>query len=119
MEDQVAKQPKHNLDLEALDYGQLCQVRDQVLELIDQKRAEAKQKLRDEFTLKAQELGFDANDLFQAKRAAKTAGKKSSSAQAKYRHPSDPSLTWSGRGRMAGWLAELVAKGNDKKKYAI
>jgi DNA-binding protein H-NS len=115
----MVKPPKLNVDLETLDYGQLCQVRDQVSDLIEQKRAEAKQKLRDEFTLKAQELGFDANDLFQTKRAVKTAGKKSSSAQAKFRHPSDPALTWSGRGRMAGWLAELVAKGNDKEKYAI
>ena len=115
----MAKQPKHNIDLEALDYGQLCQVRDQVLELIDQKRSEAKQKLQQEFTMKAQELGFELSEVVGGKRATKSGGKKSGAAQVKYRHPSDPALTWSGRGRMAGWLAELVAKGNNKEKYAI
>jgi DNA-binding protein H-NS len=115
----MAKQSKHDLNLESLDYGQLCQVRDQVAELIDQKRAEARQQLQQEFMAKAQELGFDPKDVFGGKTGPKAAGKKSGTAQVKYRHPSDPTLTWSGRGRMATWLAELVAKGDNKEKYAV
>ena len=113
------QQSKLDLNLDSLDYGQLCQVRDEVLQLIDQKRAEAKKQLQQEFTTKAQELGFDLGEMFGGKMGSKATGKKSGMAQVKYRHPSDSKLTWSGRGRMAGWLAELVAKGNDKEKYAV
>jgi DNA-binding protein H-NS len=115
----MAKQAKIDLNLESMDYGQLCQARDQVLELIAQKRAEARQELQDEFAKKAMELGFSLNEVFGGKKGTKGSGKKNGNALAKYRHPSDPTLTWSGRGRMAGWLAELVAKGNDKEKYAV
>lgn len=115
----MAKQPKLDFDLQALDFSQLCQVRDQVLELIDQRRSEARHQLQEEFSRKAQELGFDPGELFSGRRGGKGASKKSGTAAVKYRHPTDPTLTWSGRGRMAGWLAELVAKGNSREKYAV
>ena len=113
------QQSKIDLNLESLDYGQLCQVRDEVRELMEKKRAEAKKQLQQEFTTKAKELGFDPGDVFGGKAGAKVASKKSGTVQVKYRHPSDSKLTWSGRGRMAGWLAELVAKGDKKEKYAV
>ena len=113
------QQSKMDLNLESLDYGQLCQVRDEVRELMEKKRAEAKKQLQQEFTTKAKELGFDLNEMFGGKAGSRAAGKKTGTAQVKYRHPTDSKLTWSGRGRMAGWLAELVAKGNDKEKYAV
>lgn len=37
----------------------------------------------------------------------------------KYRHPSDSSLTWTGRGQMPGWLKELVAQGHDREEFRI
>ena len=112
-------QSKIDLKLESLDYEQLCQVRDEVRELMEKKRAEAKKQLQQEFTSRAKELGFDPSDVFGGKKASRVTGKKSGSVQVKYRHPSDSKLTWSGRGRMAGWLAELVAKGDKKEKYAV
>ena len=54
----MAKHPKLNINLESLDYGQLCQVRDQVLELIDQKRSEARQQLQQEFANEGSGIGF-------------------------------------------------------------
>ena len=90
-----------------------------MLKLIDQKRGEAKKQLQQEFTTRAKELGFDLDEMFGGKAVSRAAGKKTGTAQVKYRHPSDSKLTWSGRGRMAGWLAELVAKGDKKEKYAV
>lgn len=39
----------------------------------------------------------------------------------KYRHPTDASLTWSGRGRWPFWLRDLVDKGvgKDKDDFAV
>lgn len=39
--------------------------------------------------------------------------------QPKYRHPTDRSLTWTGRGQMPRWLRELVAQGHDREEFRI
>ncbi len=40
-------------------------------------------------------------------------------AQARYRHPADPSLTWSGRGKRPAWLAEALAAGKSLDDFAV
>lgn len=37
----------------------------------------------------------------------------------KYRHPSDPSKTWTGRGVMPKWLQSLVEQGHDRSEFEI
>lgn len=37
----------------------------------------------------------------------------------KYRHPTDRSLTWTGRGQMPRWLRELVAQDHDREEFRI
>ena len=37
----------------------------------------------------------------------------------KYRNPSNPAETWSGRGRPARWLAALEKQGNKRDQYAV
>lgn len=37
----------------------------------------------------------------------------------KYRHPQDPSLTWTGRGRQPAWLAQLLESGSSLEDVAI
>ncbi len=40
-------------------------------------------------------------------------------AAPKYRHPVNPALTWSGRGRKPGWIAEALAGGKALEDFAI
>lgn len=49
--------------------------------------------------------------------ARKTAGKAGAKVAAKYRGPKGE--TWSGRGSMPRWLAELVAQGRTRESFAI
>lgn len=37
----------------------------------------------------------------------------------KYRHPTDKSLTWAGRGSRPKWLAELLKKGKKLSDFAV
>jgi DNA-binding protein H-NS len=37
----------------------------------------------------------------------------------KYRHPTDSSQTWSGRGQKAKWLRELEAQGHNAEEFRI
>ncbi len=46
-------------------------------------------------------------------------GKRKSVPKAKYRHPSDPSLTWSGRGRKPAWVNEALEAGKSLESLAI
>lgn len=45
-------------------------------------------------------------------------GRKKGSAKVKYRDPKSGE-TWSGRGRMARWLAEKVGAGEKQEKYLV
>ncbi len=37
----------------------------------------------------------------------------------KYRHPENPSTTWSGRGRQPGWITEAVENGQSMDAFLI
>lgn len=50
------------------------------------------------------------------RKPAKSAGSK---VAPKYRNPTNPSETWSGRGRQPRWLAALVQKGKEPSEFLI
>lgn len=37
----------------------------------------------------------------------------------KFRNPANPDQTWSGRGRMASWMADAISKGANKETFAV
>lgn len=61
----------------------------------------------------AKEHGFKLSDLVAGGKSAKPA------AVAKYRHPENPALTWSGRGRKPNWLVEATAAGKSPEDFLI
>jgi len=56
--------------------------------------------------------GLNINDVYPTRGGKKAAGKKGSTGTVapKYRDPSDPSVTWSGRGRQPVWFAAALKK---------
>ena len=62
----------------------------------------------------AREKGFSLHELMGA--AAKPAKK---SAPPKFRHPENPSLTWSGRGRQPAWFKEALEAGKTPEDLEI
>lgn len=73
--------------------------------------------------------GYTMEELFgtkstSTKRVAKTAGtakkaKAGSKVPPKYRNPSNPAETWTGRGKHPRWLAAFVAQGRDASDFLI
>jgi len=55
-------------------------------------------------------------EISEAKRSSTRAGAK---VAIKYRHPSDETKTWTGRGMMPKWLKELTDSGKDIKSFAV
>jgi DNA-binding protein H-NS len=62
----------------------------------------------------ARELGYSLAELVGTETKSSRAP-----AVAKYRHPENPALTWSGRGRKPQWFVEALAAGKTAGELAI
>ena len=101
-------------DLEALSLGDLKKMQKDVAKAIatfeDRQKAEARAKLE----ALARELGYSLTELFGTETKFSRAP-----AGAKYRHPENPALTWSGRGRKPQWFLETLAAGKTASELVI
>lgn len=76
----------------------------------DRKKAEAIAALEE----RAKEFGFTLGEL-----TGITAARKRSPSEAKYAHPENPEITWSGRGRKPQWINDGLAAGKSLEDFAI
>jgi DNA-binding protein H-NS len=92
-----------SINLDDLTLAELKQLQKDLTKTIakfdTRKRSEALSALE----AKAQELGFSLADLTGAK-----SPRTRSSAAPKYRHPENPEITWSGRGRKPRWFQDAI-----------
>ena len=63
----------------------------------------------------AKEMGFSLAELIGAKKTRRS----SSTGGAKYRHPENPEVTWSGRGRRPGWFTTALDAGKTRESMAV
>ena len=101
-------------DLEALTLSELKKMQKDVAKAIstyeDRQKAEARAKVE----ALARELGYSLTELVSTETKSTRAP-----AAAKYRHPENPSLTWSGRGRRPQWFVEALAARKTATDLAI
>lgn len=84
-------------------------------EIESRRKTEAKQA-QQELKKVAEKYGFNLNELVGAANGkSKTTGKLS----AKFRHPDDPSKTWSGRGRKPVWLKQWEDSGRSLEELKV
>lgn len=106
------------IDLEKLSRGELVQLRadvDAALEtLADRERKAALEAAKEA----ARAHGFDLDELTSGV-ASKSRSRSKSKNPPKYRNPSDPKQTWTGRGRRPNWIKEAEAAGTDIAEFAI
>jgi DNA-binding protein H-NS len=102
--------------LDELNLQQLTKVAEAIRAEIDKKREEEKALLREELLEKASLLRVDPRELL---RSRKGRGGTRVEVKPKYRDKRDPTLTWSGRGRIPRWLQERIKAGEDKDDYLI
>ncbi len=103
-----------DFNLEALSLMELRQLQKDLAKAIstyeDRHKAEARAKLE----AIAKEMGYSLADLIGAEVKATRAP-----AVAKYRHPENTALTWSGRGRKPQWFADHINAGKDPSALAV
>ena len=103
-----------DLNLEAMSLKELRQLQKDLAKAIstyeDRHKAEACAKLE----AIAKEMGYSLAELIGVEVKATRAP-----AVAKYSHPENAALTWSGRGRKPQWFVEALAAGKSADDLAI
>ena len=101
-------------DLEALSLSELKKMQKDVAKAIstyeDRQKAEARAKAE----ALARDLGYSLAELVGTETKPSRAP-----VAAKYRHPENPALTWSGRGRKPQWFVEALGAGKTASDLAI
>lgn len=101
-------------DLEALSLRELKKMQKDVAKAIstfeDRQKAEARTKVE----ALARELGYSLAELVGTETKFFRAP-----VAAKYRHPENPALTWSGRGRKPQWFVDALEAGKTAGELAL
>jgi DNA-binding protein H-NS len=98
-------------DLEKLQ-AQIADLQRQAEDLLNQKRtaviADIRSKMR-VYAITVKDLGV----------STKTSSRSGTPVAVKYRHPEEPSLSWTGRGRQPKWVVEYVESGGTLKDLFV
>lgn len=102
------------MDISGLPLAELKRLLVQIPKEIERRQKEEKSKVLKEIESFAAERGFALDELI-----GERGKKERAPVAAKYRHPSDQELTWSGRGRQPKWVAEFVQKGGKMDQLKV
>lgn len=100
------------MDLNSLTLKELKKLRKDADKAIADFENRKKREALAELEKKAAEMGFSLSDLTGAAKVKK-------SAAPKYRNPSDPEQTWTGRGRTPLWIKALENAGGSRDDALI
>ncbi|MDW4500133.1 H-NS histone family protein [Sulfitobacter sp. D35] len=102
------------IKLEKLSLEELKQLQKDVAKAIDGYETRKRQEALATLDAKAKEMGFTLAELTGA---SKKSGRSVNAP--KFRHPENPEMTWSGRGRQPGWIKEALKAGKSLDDYLI
>lgn len=96
-----------NINLKNLSIAELKTLQKEIVNEMESRGKEERQKLLQEFRDKAKALGISLEELLAVAPKARSAGK----VAAKYANPANPEQTWTGRGKRPLWVGECLAAG--------
>ncbi len=103
-----------DIDLSSLTLDELKKLQKDVNKAVETYEDRRKQEARAAVEAKAREMGFSLSELTDG------SGKKGKTPNPpKFRHPENPSLTWSGRGRQPAWIKEALENGTSLDDFLI
>lgn len=103
-----------DFNLEAMSLKELRQLQKDLAQAISTQQDRHKAEARAKLEAIAKEMGYSLADLIgvEVKTTRAPAG-------AKYRHPENAALTWSGRGRKPQWIVAALTSGKTTDDLAI
>ena len=113
-----------NQHFSPLCLAELQQVQLLLTHEMDKRRDQERDRLFEEFAALARARGFAINEV--ARRASGQAPVKRNSAKRqrrpapiKFRHPAQPNLSWSGRGKTPNWINAWLKQGREMAELAV
>ena len=103
-----------SINLDSLSLNDLKTLQKEIVRAIDTAAERQKADAREQVEALAKKLGYTLAELAEGKSKAKRM-----LTTPKYRHPENPALTWSGRGRKPQWFTEALAAGKKVEELAI
>lgn len=97
------------MELSKLTFAELKSLSETICEEIGTREQDEIRKARDQILAIVQSVGLPLSDLLSVKSGK--GGKPVKSVDVKFRHPSDTSKSWTGRGRKPAWIFELEQSG--------
>lgn len=111
------------IDLDTLSLAELKELQGDLEKAIDHAEKRERKEALEKLEAQALEMGFTFAELVATKEGKTGAGRKPSRPRApsfpKYRHPDDPGITWTGRGRQPNWIKEGLAEGKSLDDFLI
>lgn len=104
------------MDLATMSFAELKELAHALPKEIQRREELEKRALLAEFEQLASSRGFSLSDVLGAS-AAKSP--KKITVSVKYRHPENPALAWTGRGRKPQWVQDYLAAGNSIESLAV
>lgn len=103
------------MNLNEMSLRELQDLQKQIARTIDGYQERQKREALAKLNETARAMGFTIEELL-GQPAAKATRKP---AEAKYRHPENPEMTWSGRGRKPTWFADAIARGASPEDFLV
>lgn len=104
------------IQLDKMSVKELEALEVEIQEAIADRKLAEKAEMKEKLAAMAEKNGYSVEELFgKSRRAGAPRGK----VAPKYRNPSNPSETWTGRGRMPLWIKTLTDKGAKREKFLI
>ena len=101
-------------DLKTLSVAELDALIERAKTVREETRTQRRLELRSEFERRLKDEGFSAVEVLGTRLKPKP-----QPLPPKYADPGDPSLTWSGKGRMPGWLQVKIDAGASLDGFTI
>ncbi len=101
-----------SIDLSTLDRDELLQLQKDVEISLRSQEKRKRDEALNEMQKVAEKHGLALKDVMKG-------GSRRSAPVPKYKHPENPALTWSGRGRQPAWFKEAMDAGNNRDDLLI
>ena len=90
-----------------------------VIELAEKALKDKQASKRKQVMNQINELAASIGVIVEVVEKDRKSSRKSTKVAAKYRHPNDPEITWTGRGVTPKWLKALLDAGHDRSEFQI
>ena len=101
------------MNLNDMPLAELKKLRKDVEKAITSFEERRVSEAREQLEAQAKEMGFKLSELVGKAKKTKAV------SVPKYRHPENPEMTWTGRGRRPQWIVEAIERGEDIETFAI